>query len=99
MIIVKVERWPWGRKDMAQELECLYIRNTGNGNEIMGSYKAAVTKGGYPIELFDEEIPKEFEHLFAKSEAATAEFRNWRGKGFLWNLIANAINKLTRTKK
>lgn len=54
MIVVKLELWPGGREDQAEEIGRTYIANVG-GSQQRGDYAAAVCRRGtqdQPRELF-----------------------------------------------
>ena len=45
MLMIKIELWPYGRQDQAQELGRLWVANTG-GTRTKGEYKTAVMRKG-----------------------------------------------------
>lgn len=46
MIVVKIELWPFGKKEMAQTIGCVTIANDGTGTHEKGNYIAALGHSG-----------------------------------------------------
>lgn len=44
MIVVKIELWPFGAKDLAKEIGRMYIANDGTGDHKRGNYNGGICR-------------------------------------------------------
>lgn len=63
MLVIKIELWPGGRKDLKRDMGTMFIVNSGAGTRAMGVYEVMMSKWRKPEEPYRIGVVSGFDRI------------------------------------